>query len=323
MGTIDADGQAIADRTREQGEISAGSTPEVENTLTRPCVQQLGLPGRRSGPLAGHPLHQCIGLTGPIDIVEGPHLYVRHAGTVGPAKSRHTGVMDRSGAGADRGRARYDGLAAWYDTVARPSAEFSRQDLVRLLGGGAGLCLDLGCGTGLYGDILTGTGRAVVGVDVSQDQLKVAKAREVVAAADASQLPFCSGSFDDVACIWVHGDLDDLTLVLAEVARVLRPGGRLLLFGVHPCFNGPCVEGRDDGGRIVHPTYRQSGWHRDAPWWSDNGIRQAVGVRHRTLAELLNDVLSSPLRLLRVEEPRDDPVPAVLALVAERPAGPE
>ena len=231
--------------------------------------------------------------------------------------------MDRSGAGAGRGRARYDGLAAWYDTVARPSVDFSRQDLVGLLGGGAGLCLDLGCGTGLYGDILTGTGRAVVGVDVSQDQLKVAKAREVVAAADASQLPFRAGSFDDVACIWVHGDLDDLPAVLAEVARVLRPGGRLLMFGVHPCFNGPCVEGRDDGGRIVHPTYRQSGWHRDAPWWSDNGIRQAVGVRHRTLAELLNDVLSSPLRLLRVEEPRDDPVPAVLALVAERPAGPE
>ena len=181
------------------------------------------------------------------------------------------------------------------------------------------MCLDLGCGTGLYGDILTGTGRAVVGVDISRDQLRLAKARDVVAAADASELPFHDGSFDDVACIWVHGDLDDLPKVLAEVARVLRPGGRLLLFGVHPCFNGPSVEYRDDGGRIVHPNYRQSGWHQDAPWWSDAGIRQAVGVRHRTLAELLNDVLSSPLRMLRVEEPRDDSVPAVLALLAERP----
>jgi SAM-dependent methyltransferase len=171
----------------------------------------------------------------------------------------------------------------------------------------------------LYGDVLRGTGRAVVGVDISQDQLRLARAREVVATADASRLPFRDGSFDDVACIWVHGDLDDFPQVLAEVARVLRPGGRLLLFGVHPCFNGPCVEDREDGRRIVHPTYRQSGWHHDAPWWSDNGIRQAVGVRHRTLAELLNDVLSSPLRLLRVEEPRDDPVPAVLALIADRP----
>jgi SAM-dependent methyltransferase len=221
-----------------------------------------------------------------------------------------------------RTQARYDGLAAWYEAIARPSADISREDLTGLLGGGGGLCLDLGCGTGLYAGILAGTGRRVVGVDISRDQLRLAKVREVVAAADASHLPFRAGSFDDVAAIWVHGDLDDLPAVLAEVARVLRPGGRLLLFGVHPCFNGPCVENRDDGGRIVHATYRRSGWHHSAPWWSDAGIRRAVGVRHRTLAELLNDVLASPLRLLRVAEPRDDPVPAVLALVAERPVSP-
>jgi SAM-dependent methyltransferase len=215
--------------------------------------------------------------------------------------------------------ARYDGLAAWYEAVARPSMDASRKDLADLVGPGGGLCLDLGCGTGLYADVLEGCGRTVVGVDISRDQLRLAQARETVAAADAARLPFRAGSFDDVACIWVHGDLDDLPPVLAEVARVLRPGGRLLLFGVHPCFNGPCVENHDDGARTVHVSYRQSGWHESAPWWSDGGIRQAVGVRHRTLAELLNDVLASPLRLVRVEEPRDEPVPFVLALLAERP----
>lgn len=223
------------------------------------------------------------------------------------------------GAGVVHTGARYDGLAAWYEAIAQPSVDLSRRDLVNLLGPDDGLCLDLGCGTGLYGEILQGTGRTVVGVDISRDQLRLAKTREVVTAADASQLPFHDASFDDVACIWVHGDLDDLPKVLAEVARVLRPGGRLLLFGVHPCFNGPCVENHDDGGRTVHPNYRQSGWHQNAPWWSDGGIRQTVGARHRTLAELLNDVLSSPLHLLRVDEPRNDPVPAALALLAERP----
>jgi len=54
----------------------------------------------------------------------------------------------------------------------------------------------------------------------------------------------------------------------------------------------------------------------------ETGIRSRVGVRHRTLAELINDVLQSPLRLAQVEEPRSDPVPAVLALVAERPTSP-
>jgi len=188
-----------------------------------------------------------------------------------------------------------------------------------LLGERGGLCLDLGCGTGLYGPMLRDAGCKVVGVDVSLDQLRHATLRETVAAADAAALPFRDGAFDDVAGIWVHGDLDDLPAALTEVARVLRPGGRLLLYGVHPCFNGPSVENREDGARIVHANYRDSGWHRDAPWWGESGIRQTVGVRHRPLAELLNDVLASPLRLVYAEEPRDDPVPAVLALVAERP----
>lgn len=78
---------------------------------------------------------------------------------------------------------------------------------------------------------------------------------------------------------------------------MLRPGGRLLLFGIHPCFNGPSVENREDGARIIHPSYRESRWHHDAPWWGEAGIRRTVGVRHRPLSELLNDVLNSPLRL--------------------------
>lgn len=214
--------------------------------------------------------------------------------------------------------ARYDGLADWYEGLAAPSADFSREALVDLLGRSDGLCLDLGCGTGLYADILRSSGRQVIGVDISQDQLRLAAVREPVAAADVSWLPIRDASVDDVTAIWVHGDLDDLPSALAEVARVLRPGGRFLLFGIHPCFNGPCVENLADGSRVVHSNYRDAGWHHSAPWWSAFGIRNTVGVRHRPLAELINDVLQSGLQLTRVEEPRDDPVPAVLALVATR-----
>jgi hypothetical protein len=84
MGTIDADSQAIADGICEQRKIRARSTPDVENTLPRPRTEQLCLPRRRSGPLAGHPLHQRIGLTRPIDIVECSHLHMRHTSTVRP-----------------------------------------------------------------------------------------------------------------------------------------------------------------------------------------------------------------------------------------------
>jgi hypothetical protein len=87
IGTIDADRQAVPDGTCEQGKIRARSTPEVENTLTRPGAEQLCLPGRRSGSLPGHPLHQGIGLIGPVDIVECSYLHVRHRPTVGRAMS--------------------------------------------------------------------------------------------------------------------------------------------------------------------------------------------------------------------------------------------
>ena len=213
--------------------------------------------------------------------------------------------------------ARYDGQADWYDESASGSAAFSRDAILELIGpaGGEGPCLDLGCGTGVYADILREAGfGTVVGVDLSADQLRIGKGREPVALGDGARLPFRDEGFGFVACIWVHGDLDDLRGVLVEARRVLRPGGRALLFGVHPCFNGPCVEGREDGARIVHPTYRESGWHETSPWWSAEGIRHRVGVRHRPLAELLNDVLASGLQLTSVAEPRSDAVPYVLAL---------
>lgn len=205
-----------------------------------------------------------------------------------------SGTIPAMGAGANaQTRARYDGLADWYESTAGPSADYSAEALLDLLGDASGRCLDLGCGTGLYADVLRRAGREVIGVDLSQDQLRIAAAREPVTAGDASLLPFRDGAFDDVAAIWVHGDIDDLPATLREIARVLRPGGRLVLFGIHPCFNGPCVENRADGARVVHPNYRESGWHRSAPWWGTDGIRSNVGVRHRTLAELVNDVLQS------------------------------
>ncbi|HET9894052.1 MAG TPA: hypothetical protein VFQ44_03895 [Streptosporangiaceae bacterium] len=39
--------------------------------------------------------------------------------------------------------------------------------------------------------------------------------------------------------IWISTDVDDFPAVPAEAARVMAPGGTLLFYGVHPCFNGP------------------------------------------------------------------------------------
>lgn len=215
---------------------------------------------------------------------------------------------------------RYDGSAEWYDNFAGDSMPENELDLAELLGPGSGWCLDLGCGTGLYLDVIRSTGRTPLGLDLSGDQLRLARRRGAdLVRADAANLPFRADTMETVAAIWISTDVDDFGRMMRDVARILRPGGTFIFFGVHPCFNGPCVENRPDGARVVHPTYRHAERHHDSPWWGRDGIRQRVGMRHVPLAELFNAVAATGLVISRVVEPREDPIPAVLGLRAEKP----
>jgi ubiquinone/menaquinone biosynthesis C-methylase UbiE len=216
--------------------------------------------------------------------------------------------------------ARYDGHADWYDEWRAASAEHSAAEIRDLLGPGTGRCLDLGCGSGHNLGILSSTGRTMVGLDLSADQLRYARdhSRWVVQG-DAARLPFADASFPAVAALWISTDVDDFTAVLAEVARVLTSGGVLVFYGAHPCFNGPHVEWLDDGGVTAHPTYRVAGWHAEAPWWG-TFIRRRVGMRQHTLAEILNAFIRAGLVLDHVAELGDRAVPTVLAIRAQKPA---
>jgi len=214
---------------------------------------------------------------------------------------------------------RYDGLADWYDSWNEPHAASNASEVLDLLGPGEGLCLDLGCGTGQYFDILAATGRIVVGLDRSADQLRIARGRaRHIVQADAATLPFADTTFPTVATLWISTDVDDFAAVLAEAARVLVPGGLLVFYGVHPCFNGPHTQLMDDGGILAHPTYRLAGWHQEAPWWGYN-IRRRFGMRHHPLPELLNAFISCGLLIEHVAEPGDRPVPINLAIRARKP----
>jgi SAM-dependent methyltransferase len=216
-------------------------------------------------------------------------------------------------------KARYDGHADWYDAWNEPHAARAAPDIAALLGPGDGRCLDLGCGSGLYLDALAATGRTVVGLDRSADQLRHARHRSRrVVQGDGAALPFSDGSFGAVAAIWISTDVDDFTAVLEEAARVLRPGGVLGFYGVHPCFNGPHVEWLDDGGIRAHPGYRLSGWHAESPWWGIY-VRRRVGMRHHPLAELLTGFISAGLLIEHVAERGDRVIPTILAIRARKP----
>jgi SAM-dependent methyltransferase len=220
--------------------------------------------------------------------------------------------------------AHYDGVAAWYDEHLVPGRELV-EVVRRLIGPGSGRCLDLCCGTGFHLATLHELGWTVTGVDISEDQLRIARSRAGAVAelrrADAADLPFGDGSFDLVFSAFTHTDVDDFAAVVAEAARVLAADGRLVYAGPHPCFVGPhsrFVEAK--GVPELHPGYEERGRYTEAIGISPSGLRARVGAVHLPLGDLLQAFLHAGLRIEAFEEPICPPreYPHWLALRAAR-----
>ncbi len=93
-------------------------------------------------------------------------------------------------------------------------------------------CLDLAAGTGVSTEELARSGAMVVGVDLSLGMLRVGRRvrpQVPLLAADALRLPFVDGAFDAVTISFGLRNLVDTSAGLREMARVTRPGGRLVV----------------------------------------------------------------------------------------------
>ena len=97
--------------------------------------------------------------------------------------------------------------------------------------GSLGRVLDVGCGTGALLEELKPRSSEAWGVDVSPEALRFCAERGLrcVALADALAVPFPSGYFDVVTAIGIVEHLDDDRAFLAEMNRLVRPGGVLVL----------------------------------------------------------------------------------------------
>jgi SAM-dependent methyltransferase len=137
----------------------------------------------------------------------------------------------------------YDSFAEAY-TASNESnlinAHYERPAMLALAGDVAGRrILDAGCGSGPLFAALRDRGAIVTGIDKSAGMLAQARRRlgddaDLQVAELGSPLPFPDGTFDDVTASLVLHYLQDWGPALAELRRVLKPGGRLIVSVDHP-----------------------------------------------------------------------------------------
>jgi SAM-dependent methyltransferase len=167
--------------------------------------------------------------------------------------------------------------------------------------------LDVGCGDGQISRLLAAEGAAVVGVDPTWNQIRVAAERgggAVFARSGAAELPFAAGSFDAAVACLVFEHIDDVDGAIAEVARVVRPGGRFAFFLNHPLLQTPGSGWIDD--HTVDPPEQ---YWRIGPYLVEQDsveqVEQGVFIRfvHRPLSRYLNALAEHGLVLERMVEP--------------------
>lgn len=128
--------------------------------------------------------------------------------------------------------------------------------------------LDAGCGTGRYLRELGALGATPIGVDLSSAMLSRARAiTRHVARANICALPLAAMSVDVIVCGLALGDLPHLAPALAEMARVLRPGGCVVYSVVHPVGGGAGWSRTfDAGGRqvAINSFWHSTDEHRQA-----------------------------------------------------------
>ena len=185
---------------------------------------------------------------------------------------------------------------------------------------GATDVVDIGTGEGQIARLASAGGASrVVGIDPTGAQLSVAAERgggPTFVRAEAASLPLAGGSFDAAVACLVFEHIVDVDAALAEVGRVLRPGGRFLFFLNHPLLQAPGSGWIDD--HVLDPPEQY--WRIGAYLVEDHSIEEVekdvfIPFIHRPLSRYVNAMAAAGLVICRMEEP--PPPPGFLARAEE------
>jgi SAM-dependent methyltransferase len=219
---------------------------------------------------------------------------------------------------ADPSRANdYDSFAEAYSAESDSgiqNAYYERPAILALAGDVAGRrILDAGCGAGPLFEALRDRGAIVTGFDASSGMVELARRRlgddaDLQVADLRSPLPFPDDVFDDVVASLVLHYLEDWGPTLAELRRVLTPGGRLIVAVDHPY----AIDGlqRKAGHR---PNYFATyNWTEE---WTMGGQTAQMSFWNRPLHAMTDAFTAAGFRISVISEPQ--PVPAARELFPE------
>lgn len=201
-------------------------------------------------------------------------------------------------------REAYDLWSETYPPIAHNPLMHAEQAVVmrRLATIRASRALDVGTGSGRYAPLLEATGaRTVIGADLSLGMLRRNDSRYRVCA-DARHLPLPSGCMDLINASLIAGDIDDVTAWIAELARVLAPGGHLLYSDFHPSWST----------RGWQRTFRtRDGEECALPRAAHEIDDHFVAIEHAGLEVIAADEVHVERSTLRFWRPREAPVAVV------------
>ncbi|TBO57559.1 class I SAM-dependent methyltransferase [Streptomyces kasugaensis] len=216
-------------------------------------------------------------------------------------------VPERLPRSADPARVNdYDSFAEAYSADNERSlvnAYYARPAMLDLAGDVAGRrILDAGCGSGPLSAALRDRGAVVTGIDTSAGMLALAK-RRLGDDADVHQidlrdrLPFDDAAFDDVVSSLVLHYLQDWGPTLAELRRVLKPGGRLIASVDHPFVAYTIQEPRPD-------YFATTSYSFD---WTFGGQTVPMTFWRKPLHAMTDAFTTAGFRLSIISEPQPDP----------------
>lgn len=172
---------------------------------------------------------------------------------------------------------------------------------------GKKIVLDVGCGDGQIARALAANGATVLGIDPTQMHIDIANERAggpSYLLGSATSLPVENSSQDAVVACLVFEHIDEVDAAIAEVARVLKPGGQFSFFLNHPLLQTPGSGWIDD--HIIDPPEQ---YWRIGPYLveaeSIEEVELGVHIRfiHRPLSRYINALISNGLYLERMLEP--------------------